>query len=52
MWVTEGGEFSEATVQVDETWAKSRQETKTVINCNDREWTASLSSAGKMQNYI
>lgn len=35
MGIVEGGELSGAAIQVDETWAKSWQETKAVINCND-----------------
>lgn len=35
MGVVEGSEISGAAIQVDETWAKSWQEAKAVINCND-----------------
>lgn len=37
MGVVEGSELSGAAIQVDETWAKSGQETKAVIDCNDTE---------------
>lgn len=37
MGIVEGSELSGAAVQVDETWAKSWQETKAVINCNGTE---------------
>lgn len=35
MGVVEGSELSGAAIQVDETRAKSWQETEAVINCND-----------------
>lgn len=35
MGIVEGSELSGAAIQVDKTWAKSWQETKAVINCND-----------------
>lgn len=37
MRVVEGGELSGAAVQVDETRTEGRQETKTVVNCNDKK---------------
>ncbi len=35
VWIVEGGELSQAAVQVDKARAKCWQETKIVVNCND-----------------
>lgn len=38
MWVIEGRKLSGTAVQVDKTRTKRRQETETVIHCNDTKW--------------
>lgn len=44
MRITEGRELSGAAIQVDKTWTKCRQESKTVVHCNHTKWLSGFKS--------